>query len=156
MLDVMDISETSSAGAPQPGPVSHGAVTFPNRLTFVYDADGTLRGEVTYIVGHLLGRLSCSMCDISHGPLGRRKSWTAWVQALAVHQVEVVTAHRDELDPDVEACLRGKFPAVVATTISDTHRFVQKVMDKAQLEACQGRVDLLAAHLVAAKIIPPT
>jgi hypothetical protein len=130
---------------------------FPSRLTFVYDADGTLRGEVTYIIGHLLGRLSCSMCDISHGPLGQKKTWASWAAALAAHDIEVVTTHRDELTPEVAACLNGNFPAVVATTIGESNQAVMKVvkvMDKAELEACQGRVDLLAAHLVAAGIVP--
>ncbi len=36
------------------------------RLIGVYDADGTLRGELGYWVGARLGRRHCSLCDITH------------------------------------------------------------------------------------------
>lgn len=145
MLDTMDIADSSSPAASPAG--------FPASLTFVYDADGTFRGEVTYIVGHLLGRLSCSMCDISHGPLGRKRAWVAWADTLATHQINVVTTHRDELDPEVAAVIQGFFPAVVATDHDGSHCVV---MTKAQLETCDGRIDKLASHLEAIGLVPTT
>lgn len=36
----------------------------------VYDADHTLAGEVAYVVGKLLGRRHCALCDVTH-PLAR-------------------------------------------------------------------------------------
>ena len=35
------------------------------RLLVVYDADATLVGEITYIVGHALGLRECAACDIT-------------------------------------------------------------------------------------------
>ncbi len=139
----MDVFETDGiSGLP---------VGLPTRLTFVYDADGTLRGEVTYIVGHLLGRLSCSMCDISHGPLGRRKAWIAWANALAGHGIEVVTLHRDELNASLSTVIAGHFPVAVATYSDGTERVV---LNKMQLEACEGKVALLNTALASVGLIP--
>jgi hypothetical protein len=47
------------------------------RLVGVYDADGTLRGEVGYWVGARLGRAHCALCDITHSPI-RERSGLAW------------------------------------------------------------------------------
>ena len=37
------------------------------RLIGVYDANGTLSGELAYWIGARLGRRHCSLCDITHG-----------------------------------------------------------------------------------------
>lgn len=37
------------------------------RLVGVYDADGTVLGELSYFVKARLGRAHCSLCDITHG-----------------------------------------------------------------------------------------
>jgi hypothetical protein len=128
---------------------------YSKRLTFVYDADGTLRGEITYIVGHLLGRLECAMCDISHSPYGRKKSWIAWVTDLqTTHGIKVVTLHRDDLDKDesMRTCIAGRLPAAVATDADGVHRFIA---GKAELTACNGLLENLVPILVSAGCIPP-
>ena len=64
------------------------------QLVGIYDADGTLAGELRYAVGKLTGRSSCALCDITHGwnPMGSRP----WKQACAASPVELELVHRDE------------------------------------------------------------
>ena len=64
------------------------------QLVGIYDADGTLAGELRYAVGKLTGRSSCALCDITHGwnPMGSRR----WKQACAASPVELELVHRDE------------------------------------------------------------
>lgn len=50
----------------------------------VYNADGGLSGEVRYIVGHLLGRVECALCDITHSPVRRKREWDDFVAGLGV------------------------------------------------------------------------
>lgn len=64
-------------------------------LVGVYDADGTLRGEVAYWVGARLGRAHCALCDITHGTFRRRPDWDRCAAGLPV---PFVTHHRDEVD----------------------------------------------------------
>ena len=37
------------------------------RFVGVYNAEGTLRGEVAYWIGARLGLGHCALCDITHG-----------------------------------------------------------------------------------------
>jgi hypothetical protein len=41
------------------------------RLIGVYNAEGSLRGELAYLLGKLTGRAHCALCDITHGALRR-------------------------------------------------------------------------------------
>jgi hypothetical protein len=81
------------------------------RLVGVYDADGTVLGELAYVVGHVLGRRSCALCDITHGSLRRRPSFD---EAAAQLPVPFDLLHRDERPPALTALTEGRLPCVVA------------------------------------------
>ena len=81
------------------------------RLVGVYDADGTLLGELAYVVGHLLGRRSCALCDITHGSVKRRPEFD---EAAATLGVPFDLLHRDERPPELAALTDGALPCVVA------------------------------------------
>jgi hypothetical protein len=83
------------------------------RLIGVYDADGTVRGELAYALGHVLGTRSCALCDITHGRIRRRTDFDAAIATLAV-PVELL--HRDEQDDDLRARTDGALPCVLAAT----------------------------------------
>lgn len=76
----------------------------------IYDADGTLSGEVRYAIGKLLGRGKCALCDITHGwnPMGSR----SWKQACEVSDVELDLVHRDEASAEQLAAATG-LPSIV-------------------------------------------
>jgi hypothetical protein len=80
------------------------------RLIGVYDADGGLRGEIAYIAGKLGGR-HCSLCDITHSPVRRRREWDAYVSTLPV-PFDVV--HRNERTPSLTAATSEREACVVA------------------------------------------
>lgn len=82
------------------------------RLVGVYDADGTLRGELTYWVGARLGRTHCALCEITHGLVRRRQDWE---QCRAGLPVPFDTYHRDDQPAAVRAT-GGPTPFVVAET----------------------------------------
>lgn len=79
-------------------------------LTGVYDADGGLRGELAYLAGKIRGA-HCSLCDITHSPLRRRREWDIFISSLPV-PFEVV--HRNERSPRVALATSGHEPCVVA------------------------------------------
>ena len=99
------------------------------RLVGVYDADGTLFGEVAYVVGHLLGRRSCALCDITHGGVRRRP---AFDEAAATLGIPFDLVHRDERTPTLVALTDGALPCVVAEGSGDQVVLV----DRAALAAC--------------------
>ena len=114
----------------------------------VYDADGGLVGEVRYVVGHLLGRAECSLCDITHGPLRRKADFDALVGELAVmgHQVEV--HHRNETDPAQAAAAVGHLPCVLCAEASDGPWSV--LVPASELRACDGDVARFRRALLSA------
>lgn len=82
------------------------------RIVGVYDADGGLRGEIAYLAGKLSGH-HCSLCDITHSPVRRRRTWDEYVASLPV-PFEVV--HRNERSPAVQTATEGREPCVVVET----------------------------------------
>lgn len=111
-----------------------------DRLSMVYDADGTVLGEVRYVVGHLLGRAHCDLCDITHGGLRRKQAFDDLVGALPV-PVEVL--HRDEQPPELAAFTQGRLACIVA----HDGGAMDVLVTREELAGCAGRVDRLAALL---------
>jgi hypothetical protein len=123
------------------------------RLVGVYDADGTFFGEVAYVVGHLLGRRSCALCDITHGTFSRRPEFD---QAASTLGVPFDLRHRDEVGDELAAFVAGELPCVVAE--GEGSRVL--LVDRAALAACDSRPTALVdavreAATAAALILPP-
>jgi hypothetical protein len=118
------------------------------RLVGVYDAVGTLRGEVAYWIGARLGRRHCALCDITHGLFSPKAEWRECRDSL---HVRFDTVHLDDQPDQVRAALAGIAPAVVAETDDGG---VAILLGPDELEACHGSVhDLLeAVERAAAKV----
>ena len=108
------------------------------RLIGVYDADGSLRGELTYWVGARLGRAHCSLCDITHGLARERAEWKACRLGLPI---PFDTYHRDDQPAAVRAAITGPLPVVVA----ETDAGIVPLVDAVELAACAGSIDRLMA-----------
>ena len=80
------------------------------RIVGVYDADGGLRGEIAYLAGKVAGR-HCTLCDITHSPVRRRREWDAYVASLPA-PFDVV--HRNERTPLITEATAGREACVVA------------------------------------------
>ena len=104
------------------------------RLIGVYDANGTLRGELAYWIAARLGRRHCSLCEITHGSVRVRPEWTACRAGLPI---PFDTYHLDDQPDAVRAAAGGRAPVVVAQTA--TGHVVLLTRD--QIEACHGSVD---------------
>ena len=110
------------------------------RLVGVYDADGTLRGELAYWVGARLGRRHCSLCDITHGLVRERSEWAACRVGLPV---PFDTYHRNDQPEAVRLATGNIAPVVVAET--DEGHVV--VLQPAELDACEGSIDRLTGAI---------
>jgi len=114
------------------------------RLVAVYDADHTIRGELSYWVGARLGRAHCALCDITHGMLRRRSEWNAYVAGL---DVPVETFHRDDQPDAVRTASGDRVPVVVAELATGA---MVVLVDPEALDACGGSVDRLGEAIDAA------
>lgn len=101
----------------------------------IYNADGGLVGEARYVIGHLLGLTSCSLCDITHSPIRRKPEWDAMVQTL---DIPLTVLHRNELTAELAHWVGSiSLPAVVGRR--DTGDFTL-VLDDESLSATDGSV----------------
>jgi len=106
------------------------------RLIGVYDADGTLRGELAYWIGARLGRAHCALCDITHSSVRERADWRACRDRLPV---PLDTFHRDDQPDHIRPITDGNLPCVVADTLAGP----VVVAGPAELDACHGSGDAL-------------
>jgi len=106
-------------------------------LVGVYNANGTVGGELAYFIGARLGRAHCALCDITHGLARERADWKSCRAGL---RVPFETYHRNDQPEAVLAASRGVVPVVLA----DTDAGLIVLLDPADLSACTGSVDLFA------------
>jgi hypothetical protein len=117
------------------------------RLVGIYRADGGARGEIAYVLGRLVGRAHCTLCDITHSPVRRKAAWDRMVATLPV---PFELRHLNELDPAMAALVpdRESAPLVLA----DVDGRLEVLLGPADLEPLEGSVgafeDALRAALV--------
>jgi len=113
------------------------------RLVGVYNADSTLRGELTYWVGARLGRAHCALCDITHGSVRERTDWKVCRARLPV---PFDTYHLNDQPNAIRAAIGDHAPAVVA----ETDQGLFNLLGPPDLERCESSPDKLSAALTEA------
>ncbi len=108
-------------------------------LIGVYDADGTVRGELAYLVGARLGRAHCDLCAITHGLVRPKAEWRRCRESLPV---PFRAHHRDDAPADVLAS--GGRPSFV---VAETTDGLRPLLDRDALAACAGSPEALVAAL---------
>ena len=101
------------------------------RFVGVYDASGTLRGELSYFFRAQLGRAHCALCDITHGSVRERKDWREARDALGV---PFETYHLNDQPAAVRQAAAGVAPMVAA----ETEDGVVLLLGPDELERCEG------------------
>ncbi|MGL5819865.1 MAG: hypothetical protein ACRCYR_20070 [Phycicoccus sp.] len=115
----------------------------------VYDADGGWRGETAYVVGHLLGRTECALCDVTHSPVRRKPAWDAMVARLPV---PARVAHRNEISDDERAASASAgLPVVLGRRADGGH---EVLLDRKALAGLDGSVDAFETALRQALAAP--
>ncbi len=112
------------------------------RLVGVYNASGTVRGELAYWVGARLGQAHCALCDITHGSVRERADWKTCRAALPV---PFDTYHLDD-QPDTIREAIDQAPAIVA----DTDHGLLVLLGPTDLDRCDSSPDLLSEALTEA------
>jgi hypothetical protein len=127
-------------------------VTTVRRLIGVYDADGGLRGEIAYLAGKLAGR-HCTLCDITHSPVRRRREWDSYTSSLPV-PFDVV--HRNERSAALQRVTEGREACVVAECRDGSLVFLLGNEDLAQAADVAGLAQAVAHAIAEAGLQWPT
>jgi hypothetical protein len=112
----------------EPGPIEGSSIV---RLIGVYDADGSIRGELAYWIGARLGSRHCALCDITHGKVRERADWKECKSSL---NVPFETFHRDDAPREILQLPGLQLPAVLA----QTEVGYVPLLDPSELSQCNG------------------
>ena len=85
------------------------------RLHGVYDASGTILGEVSYFLRRALFKQHCSLCDITHSTFSRRREWDTCVNNLGI---DFHLHHRNDA-PSTVAETDGYAPPCIVSESED-------------------------------------
>ncbi|MEQ1788117.1 MAG: hypothetical protein ABL966_13770 [Acidimicrobiales bacterium] len=109
----------------------------------IYDADGSVVGEVVYALKKLAGRAHCALCDLTHRGLRRRPEFAAALPRLGV---PFTLLHRDERSPEMAALSADRTPMVLGR-IDDGLIVLLSAED---LERCDADPDAMITAIEAA------
>jgi hypothetical protein len=111
----------------------------------IFQANGGLIGEVSYMVGKLTGKSHCSLCDITHG---RWSEKSEMVDCRESSEAPFLLVHLNEQSDALAAFTAKKTPCVVAELTNG--EFVM-LLDSEKLESCVGEFSSFEAAFNAAK-----
>lgn len=98
----------------------------------VYDAEGTLWGELHYLWRRTFSGEHCALCDITHGSFRRRPDWDRCASAFTERRgLEIALFHLDDAPVSVTGHLDFTAPSVFFET---SEGMVVRVMGPEDLE----------------------
>ena len=80
------------------------------KIYCIYNAEGSLRGELEYIYNKYVNNIKCSMCDITHDTISPKKKWK---EKCSTFGTKIECLHLDELPNDIKKLVKDKTPCVV-------------------------------------------
>jgi hypothetical protein len=108
-------------------------------LIGVYKADGGLVGEVSYFLGHLVGIKECSLCDITHSPIMKKKAFKEFEARLRAERgIDIRLVHMNERTEAELAASKGREPCVLLQYEDGS---ISMFLDYEELKAAGGRVN---------------
>lgn len=114
----------------------------PDRVILVYGGDSGLGAMLLDVLKKAVGREECALCEITYGPLGKRRAWRDCEARLGMVVDEL---HRDEL-PDAWNISGEELPCVLARTRSELPRIL---VSRREILSCRGSVEALESKLLA-------
>jgi hypothetical protein len=108
------------------------------RLIGFYKADGGIIGEVSYLIGHLVGTKECSLCDITHSPLRKKAEFKEFEKRLQAElSIGFRLVHMNERTEAELAASLGQEPCVLLENADGSIEFF---LDSEELKAASGQV----------------
>lgn len=116
-------------------------------MILIYNANGTLAGEISYLVKKMLNITKCSACEITHSisEMGEKQAFKMCRQRLGI-----TCLHSNELDPQTEKYISDNSIGLPVLLQQGEQGHIV-LMDAAELEACNGSVKEFEAKLAKLK-----
>lgn len=108
-------------------------------LIGVYKADGGIMGELSYLLGHLVGARECSLCDITHSPIKKKNSFKAYeAKLLRERGITMKLVHMNERTEAELAASEGREPCMLLQYEDGS---ISMFLDYVELKTSKGSVD---------------
>ena len=101
----------------------------------IYNANGSLTGEIAYLFKKYFYGLKCSMCEITHNTFTQKKDWG---KKLSQAKFNLQTIHLNEQKNDLYKFTYGNTPCVVGET-RNGYKFIFSNTD---LKQFNGNIEL--------------
>lgn len=93
------------------------------KIYFIYNASGTIAGELNYLYGKYFQDEHCELCDITHGTVSAKPEWKAWISALKCENYVLHTNEAEEMNVDYS---RFELPVVLVDRGNGLEELVTK------------------------------
>ena len=110
------------------------------KIYCIYNAEGSVTGELKYLYKKYFKDIKCSMCDITHGVFTQKKKWTNKCLSSILN---IECLHLDELPNDIKDLVINKAPCVVSQVNSKN----KIIINNKELANMSGDVDSFFSHL---------
>lgn len=104
------------------------------KIYCIYNAKGSVSGELAYLFKKYVLGFKCSMCEITHNLFTMKRDWE---NKVSLSNINLETVHLDERPKDLEEFSKSKVPCVVGE-YQDGYRLILTNEDLKNLE---GNVD---------------
>lgn len=112
----------------------------PDRIILVYDVDSGFGAMLLDAAKKALGKEDCALCEMTHGPFGKREAWRRCESALGV----IVDAlHRNQI-PAAWTISRTALPCILGR-VGDQRPFV--LVTRTEIEECGAELTALEHRL---------
>lgn len=102
------------------------------KIIGIYNANGSLLGEMRYVFDKVFFKKHCALCDITHGMSYKAKR--TWLERVERFPIPIETLHLDEISDDIRQVVADKVPCVVMFE-GDS---INIVMSDEELQACDS------------------
>ena len=80
------------------------------KIYCIYNAKGSVSGELAYVFKKYVLGFKCSMCEITHNSFAMKRDWE---NKVSQSNINIETVHLDERPKDLEEFSKNKVPCVV-------------------------------------------
>jgi len=110
------------------------------KIYSIYNAEGSILGEITYLWKKLFLDFDCSLCNISHNTFTEKQLWK---KEMSKFKYKLEMLHLDEQPEDLQMFTKDFTPCVVSKDESGFNL----IMNRDQLNELNGSVHLFFKEL---------
>ena len=110
------------------------------KIYCIYNAEGSIFGEIRYLYNKYIKDIKCSMCDITHNYFSEKGEWRKKCNEFPF---KIECLHLDELPIEIKDIVKDNAPCVVTQKKSVN----EVVINNKELTSMNGDVDSFFNHL---------